>query len=261
MTKSNYLYGFGLCLLLSACGPGKYYSPVNNRLGTARPLSKTNDVIAVLVPYKIQEMVKKARSDDKDWSIFYNHTMDIGMAKIYTENRLKELGYRVVNDGLHPKNDGHPNVIALVEANRDTTKDDTVVRTYQTPLFTDTNGNPELWKTNADVFTYKYIDYNVRLVRPAGRDNELFKCNHNSLSLDFCIAPVHPSNYETIFEGFGSMNTNANNSAYILDHITTAVWYNYPNMIGQYKAWLYTFPDPNVGPKVIKTEHNHTAKP
>ena len=91
MTKSNYFYGFGLCLLLSACGPGKYYSPVNNRLGTARPLSKTNDVIAVLVPYKIQEMVKKARSDDKDWLTYNNLAMDIGMAKIYTEDRLKKL--------------------------------------------------------------------------------------------------------------------------------------------------------------------------
>ncbi|MBI0083843.1 hypothetical protein H3T52_05540, partial [Commensalibacter sp. M0402] len=147
MTKSNYLYGFGLCLLLSACGPRTYYVPVNNRLGTARPLSKTNDVIAVLVPYKIQEMVKKARSDDKDWLTYDEAARYIGMAKIYTEDRLKELGYRVVNDGLDPKNDGHPNVIALVESAADTTKDDTVVRTYQTPLFTDTNGNPELWKT------------------------------------------------------------------------------------------------------------------
>lgn len=256
MTKSNYLYGFGLCLLLSACGPGKYYSPVNNRLGTARPLSKTNDVIAVLVPYKIQEMVKKARSDDKDWLTYNNLAMDIGMAKVYTEDRLKELGYRVVNDGLHPKNDGHPNVIALVEANRDTTKDDTVVRTYQTPLFTDTNGNPELWKTNADVFTYKYVDYKVRLVRPAGRDNELFKCNVTPLSTDFCIAPEHPSNYETIFEGFGSINTEANNSAYILDHLTAAVWHNYPDMIGQYKVYLIN----QENPEIVKVEANINKK-
>lgn len=256
MTKSNYLYGFGLCLLLSACGSGKYYSPVNNRLGTASPLSKTNDVIAVLVPYKIQEMVKKARSDDKDWMNYSDKGLDEGAAKLYTEDRLKELGYRVVNDGLDPKNDGHPNVIALVDTNRDTTKDDTVVRTYQTPLFTDTNGNPELWKTNADVFTYKYVDYKVRLVRPVGRDNELFKCNHNSLSLDFCLAPEHPSNYETIFEGFGSINTEANNSSYILDHLTAAVWHNYPNMIGQYKVYLIN----QENPEIVKVEANINKK-
>ena len=256
MTKSNYLYGFGLCLLLSACGSGKYYSPVNNRLGTASPLSKTNDVIAVLVPYKIQEMVKKARSDDKDWMNYSDKGLDEGAAKLYTEDRLKELGYRVVNDGLDPKNDGHPNVIALVDTNRDTTKDDTVVRTYQTPLFTDTNGNPELWKTNADVFTYKYVDYKVRLVRPVGRDNELFKCNHNSLSLDFCLAPEHPSNYETIFEGFGSINTEANNSSYILDHLTAAVWHNYPNMIGPYKVYLIN----QENPEIVKVEANINKK-
>lgn len=50
---------FGLCSVLTACGPNEYYVPVNNQGGDAQPLSKTSDTIRVVVPYSFPELVKK----------------------------------------------------------------------------------------------------------------------------------------------------------------------------------------------------------
>lgn len=52
------------------------------------------------------------------------------------------------------------------------------------------------------------------------------------------------------------MSTDANSPSYILDHITTAVWHDYPNMMGQHKVFLYSQPPP----EVVRIEPNSPKK-
>lgn len=177
-------------------------------------------------------------------------------ARDETTERLQALGYNVIDTGSKAGGAGHPNVIALVESAEDPSKAHNVVRTWTEPSYTDSMGNPTVWDTKADVYTMKHIDYKVTLVRPNGANNPLFICNNTELSTNLCVAPEHPGNYETIFKGTGSMDTNANSPAYILDHITTAVWHDYPNMMGQYKVFLYSQPHP----EVIRVEPNLPKK-
>ncbi|OUI78481.1 hypothetical protein HK18_08150 [Commensalibacter intestini] len=246
----------GLCLALTACGPNEYYVPVNNQAGNAQSLSKTNDTIRVVMPYNFPELVKKTREQGKDWltwSRFAKYNMS---AKQYTEERLQALGYHVVDIGLHAGGAGHPNVIALVESAEDPSKAHNVIRTWTEPSYTDTMGNPTAWDTKAEAYTMKHIDYKVTLVRPNGANNPLFICNNTELSTNLCVAPEHPDNYEFIFTGTGSMSTDARMPSYILDHITTAVWHDYPNMMGQYKVFLYSQPEP----QVIRVEPNSPKK-
>ncbi|MDI2090166.1 hypothetical protein [Commensalibacter oyaizuii] len=49
------------------------------------------------------------------------------------------------------------------------------------------------------------IYYKIKIVRPIGKDN--------------------PSTYETIFEGYGTMDTNARDPAYIEDCLSSSVLY------------------------------------
>ncbi|MDI2111762.1 hypothetical protein [Commensalibacter nepenthis] len=37
-----------LCMGLTACGPDVFYIPIDNKLGSAKPLSKTEDTIRVI---------------------------------------------------------------------------------------------------------------------------------------------------------------------------------------------------------------------
>ena len=55
-----------LCLSLTACA-NKYYISIWNEKGTAKPLSKTDDVIRVVVPDRFKKYVEKTRSEDSDW--------------------------------------------------------------------------------------------------------------------------------------------------------------------------------------------------
>ncbi|MDI2113860.1 hypothetical protein [Commensalibacter nepenthis] len=246
----------GCCSVLTACGPNEYYVPVNNQVGNAQALSKTADTIRIIMPYSFPKLIKKARSDDKDW-LKYDRAGRYNLsAKQYTEFRLQTLGYRVVDTGLKPRNDAHPNVIALVESAEDPSKAHNVIRTWTEPSYTDSMGTPTAWDTKAEAYTMKHIDYKVTLVRPNGKNNPLFVCNNTELSTNLCVAPEHPDNYEVIFTGSGSMSTDANSPSYILDHITTAVWHDYPNMMGQHKVFLYSQPHP----EVIRVEPNNPKK-
>ncbi|OUI77970.1 hypothetical protein HK18_00210 [Commensalibacter intestini] len=244
--RNKLLTLFGLCSVLTACGPNEYYVPVNNQVGNAQFLSKTSDTVRVVVSNNLPELIKKAREQGKDWLLSYKSAMYILSAREYTEDRLQALGYHVVDTGSKAGGVGHPNVIALVESAEDPSKAHNVIRTWTEPSYTDTMGNPTAWDTKAVAYTMKHIDYKVTLIRPNGKNNPLFICNNTELSTNLCIAPEHPDNYEVIFTGTGSMSTDANNAAYILDHITTAVWHDYPNMMGQYQVFLYSQPHPEV---------------
>jgi len=245
--QNKFFVLLGLCSGLVACGPQQYYVPVTNQVGNAQPLSKTADTIRIILPHDYPHNIEMARQKGSNWlswSKFARYEMS---AKQQTEDRLQALGYNVVDIGLNPKNDGHPNVIALVESAEDPSKAHNVIRTWTEPSYTDTMGNPTAWDTKAVAYTMKHIDYKVTLVRPNGNNNPLLKCiTDNNFSTGFCIAPEHPDNYEVIFTGTGSMSTDANSPSYILDHITTAVWHDYPNMMGQYKVFLYSQPHPEV---------------
>lgn len=257
MLRRNQLFVLiGFCSVLTACGPNEYYVPVNNQAGNAQPLSKTSDTIRVVMPYNFPELVKKTRAQGKNWLSWSKSAQYEMSARDETTERLQALGYNVIDTGSKAGGAGHPNVIALVESAEDPSKAHNVVRTWTEPSYTDSMGNPTVWDTKADVYTMKHIDYKVTLVRPNGANNPLFICNNTELSTNLCVAPEHPGNYETIFKGTGSMDTNANSPAYILDHITTAVWHDYPNMMGQYKVFLYSQPHP----EVIRVEPNLPKK-
>ena len=55
------------CLTLTACDPDVFYIPINNKLDSAKPLSKTDDTIRVIVPEKITQYIAKAHNNDSDW--------------------------------------------------------------------------------------------------------------------------------------------------------------------------------------------------
>ncbi|MDI2111712.1 hypothetical protein [Commensalibacter nepenthis] len=88
-----------LCLGLTACGPDVFYIPIDNKLGSAKPLSKTEDTIRVIVPERITQYVAKARSDDSDWSKATDTALYIGLAKLSTEENLQALGYQLTDTG------------------------------------------------------------------------------------------------------------------------------------------------------------------
>ncbi|MGL4686193.1 MAG: hypothetical protein ACRCVY_05500 [Commensalibacter sp.] len=246
----------GFSSMLSACGPNEYYVPVNNQAGNTQPLSKTSDTVRVVVVHNFPELIKKARLKGPDWLIWAKSSNYIMSAKLYTEERLQALGYQVVDVGLHAGGAGHPNVIALVESGEDPSKTHEVVRTWTEPMYTDSMGNPTAWDTKSDSYTMRHVDYKVTLVRPDDKNNPLFVCNNTPLSTNLCVAPEYPDHYQTIFQGTGSMDTNTKMPAYILDHITTALWNNYPNMMGKHKVFLYSQPQP----QIIRVEEDTPQK-
>ncbi|CAI3954901.1 hypothetical protein [Commensalibacter papalotli (ex Botero et al. 2024)] len=226
-----------LCLGLTACGPDIFYIPIDNKLGSAQPLSKTEDTIRVIVPERITQYVAKARSDDSDWSKATDTTLYIGLAKIKTDDVLTEQGYKLVGAGVNGGAEGHPNVIAMVDSGVLKTYDKTY--TWQVPISTDPiTGQPNMWDTQGQTVTMNLIYYKIKIVRPIGKDNLLFTCNNSSLTANLCVySQDNPSTYETIFEGYGTMDTNARDPAYIEDHLASSVLYQYPTLLGKKRVY------------------------
>lgn len=247
-----------LCLGLTACGPNIFYIPVDNKLGNAKPLSKTDDTIRVIVPEKLTQYVTKARSNDSDWRKNGDIAQYIMIGKVDTEERLQALGYQLTDTGFHAgggeesksiewldsqgnsqktmTKGGQPNVIAMIDSGVLKTYDQTY--TWQVPIASDPNtGQPTMWDTKGQTVTMHLIYYKIKIVRPIGKDNPLFTCNNSSLSTNLCVYSDNPSNYETIFEGYGTMDTNAKDPAYIEDHLASSVLYQYPTLLGKKRVY------------------------
>ena len=246
-----------LCLSLTACA-NKFYIPIWNEKGTARPLSKTDDVIRVIVSDRLKKYVEKTRSDDPDWLEGSKLGAYIMAAKLNTEDRLQNLGYQLT-DTRYIKNDigkskqikwinnqgniqyamthgGKPTVFALV----DSQVADTYTQRFisNEPYSSDpSTGATTMWTSHVDEVTMNRIVYGIKLVRPIGKDNSLYQCNNSSLSADLCIFPDSywddTSHYETIFYGVGTMTTSARDPDYIENHLTSSVLYQYPNLLGK----------------------------
>ena len=247
-----------LCLSLTACA-NKFYISIWNEKGDAKPLSKTDDVIRVVVPDRLKKYVAKARSDDPDWLAkgsklaFY-----IGMAKLDTEERLQDLGYQLTDTGLNSGGDGKPKKIKWIDSQGNERQamthggkptvfalvDSQVLDTYtqrfisNEPYSSDpSTGATTMWTNHVDEVTMNKIVYGIKLVRPIGKDNPLYQCNNSSLSTDFCTFPEgyweYDTRYKTIFYGVGTMTTNARSSDYIENHLTSSVLYQYPNLLGK----------------------------
>ena len=246
-----------LCLSLTACA-NKFYIPIWNEKGTAKPLSKTDDVIRVIVSDRLKKYVEKTRSDDPDWLEGSKLGAYIMAAKLNTEDRLQNLGYQLT-DTRYIKNDigkskqikwinnqgniqyamthgGKPTVFALVDSR--------LVNTYtqrfisNEPYSSDpSTGATTMWTSHVDEVTMNRIVYGIKLVRPIGKDNSLYQCNNSSLSADLCIFPDSywddTSHYETIFYGVGTMTTSARDPDYIENHLTSSILYQYPNLLGK----------------------------
>ena len=247
-----------MCLSLTACA-NKFYIPIWNRKGTAKPLSKTDDVIRVVVPERLTKYVAKARSDDPDWLENGSKLADyIIAAKIYTEKRLQALGYQLTDTGLDGGDSGKskkidwidsqgnerqamthggkPTVFALV----DSQLLDTYTQRFisNEPYSSDpSTGATTMWTSNVDEVTMNAINFGIKLVRPIGKNSPIYSCNNSSLSINFCTYPDSywddKSNYETIFYGIGTMDTNSPDSAHIEHHLTSSVLYQYPNLLGK----------------------------
>ena len=246
-----------LCLSLTACA-NKFYIPIWNEKGTAKPLSKTDDVIRVIVSDRLKKYVEKTRSDDPDWLEGSKLGAYIMAAKLNTEDRLQNLGYQLT-DTRYIKNDigkskqikwinnqgniqyamthgGKPTVFALVDSR--------LVNTYtqrfisNEPYSSDpSTGATTMWTNHVDEVTMNKVAIGIKLVRPIGKDNPLYQCNNSSLSADLCIFPdsywLDTSHYETIFYGVGTMTTSARDPDYIENHLTSSVLYQYPNLLGK----------------------------
>ncbi|EUK17712.1 hypothetical protein, partial [Commensalibacter papalotli (ex Servin-Garciduenas et al. 2014)] len=158
-------------------------------------------------------------------------------ARDKTADRLQKLGYNVVDTGYHPKNDGHPTVIALVDSSPIEGSSRTATHTWNAPVFTDDMGRTTLSEMQGITITHTMYYYKVELVRPEGADNSLLKCLSSQDPTEVCIAPANPSNYKTIFSGYSTIATDNTVAGSNVDHLVTAVFHNYPNMMS--KKWVY----------------------
>ena len=250
-----------LCLSLTACA-NKYYISIWNEKGTAKPLSKTDDVIRVVVPERLTKYVEKTRSEDSDWLDGSKLADYIALAKLDTEERLQDLGYQLTDTGLHSGDSGKskkidwidsqgnerqamthggkPTVFALVDSQLlDTYKKELI---SEVPYSSDpSTGATTMWTNHVDEVTMNEIVYHVKFVRPIGKDNKLLQCNNSSLSTNFCTFPQNywedsvknTPYYETIFDGAGVTTTNSPSPGYIEHHLTSSVLYQYPNLLGK----------------------------
>ena len=251
-----------LCLSLTACA-NKFYIPIWNEKGTARPLSKTDDVIRVVVPERLTKYIAKARSNDPDGYENGKKLADyIAMAKLNTEDRLQNLNYQLTDTGPHSGGDGKPKKIDWIDSQGNTQYamthggkptvfaliDAKLLDTYKQrfiayePYSSDpSTGATTMWTSNVDEVTMNAVTYHVKFVRPIGKDNKLLQCNNSSLSINFCTYPdsywedsiKNTPYYETIFDGVGVMNTNASDPDYIENHLVSSVLYQYPNLLGR----------------------------
>ena len=247
-----------LCLSLTACA-NKFYIPIWNEKGTAKPLSKTDDVIRVVVPDRLKKYIAKARSNDPDG---YENGLKladyIAMAKLNTEDRLQNLNYQLTDTGPHSGGDGKPKKIDWIDSQGNTQYamthggkptvfalvDSRLVNTYtqrfisNEPYSSDpSTGATTMWTSHVDEVTMNKVAIGIKLVRPIGKDNPLYQCNNSSLSINFCTFPdsywLDTSHYETIFYGVGTMTTSASDPDYIENHLVSSVLYQYPNLLGK----------------------------
>ena len=250
-----------LCLSLTAC-TDKFYIPIWNEKGTAKPLSKTDDVIRVVVPERLTKYVAKTRSEDSDWLDGSKLADYIGMAKLDTEERLQDLGYQLTDTGLHSGDSGKPKKIDWIDSQGNERQamthggkptvfalvDAKLLDTYKKQLISEvpyssdpSTGATTMWTNHVDEVTINAVSYHVKFVRPIGKDNKLLQCNNSSLSTNFCTYPQNywedsvknTPYYETIFDGVGVMNTSASDPDYIENHLTSSVLYQYPNLLGR----------------------------
>ncbi|CAI3954761.1 MULTISPECIES: hypothetical protein [Commensalibacter] len=235
------LLGLSLCFMVSGCPSiynSEYYIPVDNQVGDAQPLSK-NDIIRVVIPSNFSQNLVKANSNNinkNDQMYIMDVVMYIALAKHETEKRLQNLGLNVINTGYHSGGNGHPTVIALVDSSPIEGSEESETHTWDAPVFTDDMGRTTLSEKQGVTINYKTYYYKVKLVRPEGKGNSLFECNSSNESRDYCIAPANPSNYQTIFTGYATLTTDNTTTGINVSHLTTAVFYNYPNMMG--KKWV-----------------------
>ena len=246
-----------MCLSLTACA-NKFYIPIWNRKGDAKPLSKTDDVIRVVVPERLTKYVAKTRSNDPDWLDGSKLADYIGMAKLDTEERLQDLGYQLTDTGLHSGDSGKPKKIDWIDSQGNERQaithggkptvyamvDSRVLDTYtqrfisNEPYSSDpSTGATTMWTNHVDEVTMNAINFGIKLVRPIGKDNPIYQCNNSSLSTNFCTFPDSywddTSHYETIFYGIGTMDTNSPDPAHIEHHLVSSVLYQYPNLLGK----------------------------
>ena len=246
-----------LCLSLTACA-NKFYIPIWNEKGTAKPLSKTDDVIRVVVPERIKKYVINGRKAVPGWLKDSKLAYYIAMAKLNTEDRLQNLGYQLT-DTRYIKNDigkskkikwinnqgniqyamthgGKPTVFALVDSRLVNTYTQRFIA-YEPYSSDPSTGATTMWTNHVDEVTMNKVAIGIKLVRPIGKDNPLYQCNNSSLSTDFCTYPdsywLDTSHYETIFYGVGTMTTNARDSDYIENHLVSSILYQYPNLLGK----------------------------
>ncbi|MUG77721.1 hypothetical protein [Commensalibacter melissae] len=247
-----------MCLSLTAC-TDKFYIPIWNEKGTAKPLSKTDDVIRVVVPERLTKYIAKARSNDPDGYENGKKLADyIAMAKLNTEDRLQNLNYQLTDTGPHSGGDGKPKKIDWIDSQGNTQYamthggkptvfalvDSRLVNTYtqrfisNEPYSSDpSTGATTMWTNHVDEVTMNKVAIGIKLVRPIGEDNPLYQCNNSSLSINFCTFPdsywLDTSHYETIFYGVGTMTTSASDPDYIENHLVSSVLYQYPNLLGK----------------------------
>ena len=246
-----------MCLSLTAC-TDKFYIPIWNEKGTAKPISKTDDVIRVVVPDRLKKYVEKTRSDDPDWLDGSKLADLIGMAKLDTEERLQDLGYQLTDTGLHSGDSGKPKKIDWIDSQGNERQamthggkptvfalvDSRLVNTYtqrfisNEPYSSDPGtGATTMWTNHVDEVTMNKVAIGIKLVRPIGKDNSLYQCNNSSLSTNFCTFPdsywLDTSHYDTIFYGVGTMTTSASDPDYIENHLTSSILYQYPNLLGK----------------------------
>lgn len=246
-----------MCLSLTACA-NKYYISIWNEKGTAKSLSKTDDVIRVVVPERLTKYVAKTRSEDSDWLDGSKLADYIGMAKLDTEERLQDLGYQLTDTGLHSGDSGKPKKIDWIDSQGNERQamthggkptvyalvDSQVLDTYtqrfisNEPYSSDpSTGATTMWTNHVDEVTMNKIVYGIKLVRPIGKDNPLYQCNNSSLSTNFCTFPEgyweDDTRYKTIFYGVGTTTTNSPDPAHIEHHLVSSVLYQYPNLLGK----------------------------
>ena len=246
-----------LCLSLTACA-NKFYIPIWNEKGTAKPLSKTDDVIRVVVPDRLKNYVEKTRAAEDDWEKNAKLAAYIMTAKLDTEERLQALGYQLTDTGFSSNDIGKPKKIDWIDDQGNTQYamthggkptvfalvDSRLVNTYtqrfisNEPYSSDpSTGATTMWTNHVDEVTMNKVAIGIKLVRPIGKDNPLYQCNNSSLSADLCIFPdsywLDTSHYETIFYGVGTMTTSARDPDYIENHLTSSILYQYPNLLGK----------------------------
>ena len=246
-----------MCLSLTAC-TDKFYIPIWNEKGTAKPLSKTDDVIRVVVPDRLKNYVEKTRAAEDDWEKNAKLAAYIMTAKLDTEERLQALGYQLTDTGFSSNDIGKPKKIDWIDDQGNTQYamthggkptvfalvDSRLVNTYtqrfisNEPYSSDPGtGATTMWTNHVDEVTMNKVAIGIKLVRPIGEDNPLYQCNNSSLSADLCIFPdsywLDTSHYDTIFYGVGTMTTSARDPDYIENHLTSSILYQYPNLLGK----------------------------